>query len=218
MTYTEYVRNYLEQQEQGVPIYTDEIANAVAVDYAINKKKAAAATAVAIKRIMDKGELPDLRFYQKGVYYRTAVTPFGEIGINTEKLIANKYLLPDKGYETGLRLLHHMGLTTQMPTEHLLATNAAKDCVRYDNKLGVSICPPKAPVNSENKTYLQTLDALDLLDKAPIDAQNPYTIIANHIRKNGLQYETLLYYADRFYNRKTIIHLAHTASQKEERP
>jgi hypothetical protein len=218
MTYTEYVRNYLEQQEQGVPIYTDEIANAVAADYAIDKKKAAAATAVAIKRIMDKGELPDLRFYQKGVYYRTAVTPFGEIGINTEKLIANKYLLPDKGYETGLRLLHHMGLTTQMPTEHLLATNAAKDCVRYDNKLGVSICPPKAPVNAENKTYLQTLDALDLLDKAPIDAQNPYTIIANHIRKNGLQYETLLYYADRFYNRKTIIHLAHTASQKEERP
>ena len=218
MTYTEYVRNYLEQQEQGVPIYTDEIANAVAADYSIDKKKAAAATAVAIKRIMDKGELPDLRFYQKGVYYRTAVTPFGEIGINTEKLIANKYLLPDKGYETGLRLLHHMGLTTQMPTEHLLATNAAKDCVRYDNKLGVSICPPKAPVNSENKTYLQTLDALDLLDKAPIDVQNPYTIIANHIRKNGLQYETLLYYADRFYNRKTIIHLAHTASQKEERP
>ena len=218
MTYTEYVRNYLEQQEQGVPIYTDEIANAVAADYAIDKKKAAAATAVAIKRIMDKGELPDLRFYQKGVYYRTAVTPFGEIGINTEKLIANKYLLPDKGYETGLRLLHHMGLTTQMPTEHLLATNAAKDCVRYDNKLGVSICPPKAPVNAENKTYLQTLDALDLLDKAPIDVQNPYTIIANHIRKNGLQYETLLYYADRFYNRKTIIHLAHTASQKEERP
>ena len=218
MTYTEYVRNYLEQQEQGVPIYTDEIANAVAADYAIDKKKAAAATAVAIKRIMDKGELPDLRFYQKGVYYRTAVTPFGEIGINTEKLIANKYLLPDKGYETGLRLLHHMGLTTQMPTEHLLATNAAKDCVRYDNKLGVSICPPKAQVNAENKTYLQTLDALDLLDKAPIDAQNPYTIIANHIRKNGLQYETLLYYADRFYNRKTIIHLAHTASQKEERP
>ena len=218
MTYTEYVRNYLEQQEQGVPIYTDEIANAVAADYAIDKKKAAAATAVAIKRIMDKGELPDLRFYQKGVYYRTAVTPFGEIGINTEKLIANKYLLPDKGYETGLRLLHHMGLTTQMPTEHLLATNAAKDCVRYDNKLGVSICPPKAPVNAENKTYLQTLDALDLLDKAPIDVQNPYTIIANHIRKNGLQYETLLYYADRFYNRKTIIHLAHTANQKEERP
>ena len=217
MTYAEYVRNYLKHQEQGAPIYTDEIADAIAADYEIDKKKAAAATAVAIKRIMDKGELPDLRCYQKGVYYRTVVTPFGETGISREKLIADKYLLPDNGYETGLRLLHHMGLTTQMPTEHLLATNAAKDCVRYDSKLDVSICPPKTPVNAENKAYLQTLDALDLLDKAPVDAQNPYAILADHIHKNGLQYEILLYYADRFYNRKTIIRLAHTASQKEER-
>ncbi len=59
------------------------------------------------------------------------------------------------------------------------------------------------------------LDALDLLDKAPIDAQDPYMILADHIRKNKLQYETLLYYADRYYNRKTIIQLAHTASHKE---
>ncbi len=217
MTYTEYIRNYLDQQRQGTPIYTDEIAEAVAADYGIDKKKAAAATAVAMKRIMDKGGLPDLRCYQKGIYYRTVVTPFGEMGISREKLIANKYLLPDNGYETGLSLLHYMGLTTQMPTEHLLATNTAKDCVRYDSKLGVSICPPKAPVNAGNKAYLQTLDALDLLDRAPVDAQNPYAILAEHIRVNGLRYETLLYYADKYYNRKTIIRLAHTASLKEVR-
>lgn len=215
MTYTEYIRNYLERKDHGTPIYTDELAEAVSAEYGINKKKAAAAAAVAVKRIMDKGELPDLRCYQKGIYYRTADTPFGEMGINREQLIADKYLLHDNGYETGLRLLHHMGLTTQMPTEHLLATNAAKDCIRYDSKLGVSICPPKAPVNAENKAYLQTLDAIDLLDKAPVDVQDPYAILADHIRQNGLQYETLLYYADRYYNRKTIIRLAHTASQKE---
>ena len=216
MTYTEYIRSFLERKDHGTPIYTDELAEAVSAEYGINKKKAAAAAAVAVKRIMDKGELPDLRSYQKGIYYRTADTPFGEMGIDREQLIADKYLLHDNGYETGLRLLHHMGLTTQMPTEHLLATNAAKDCIRYDSKLGVSICPPKAPVNAGNKAYLQTLDALDLLDKAPVDVQNPYTILADHIKQNGLQYETLLYYADRYYNRKTIIRLAHTASQKEQ--
>lgn len=215
MTYAEYIQNYLRQQSHGTPIYTDEIAEAIAVEYEIDKKKAAAAAAVAIKRIMDKGIQPDLRCYQKGIYYRTAVTPFGEIGISREKLIANKYLLPDKGYETGLGLLHHMGLTTQMPAEQLLATNTAKACVRYDSRLGVSICPPKTPVTAENKAYLQTLDALDLLDKAPVDVQNPYSILFDHIRRNNLQYETLLYYADRYYNRKTILQLAHTASQKE---
>ena len=217
MTYTEYVTDYLERQAPGIPIYTDDIATALSIDYELDKKKAAAATSVAVKRVLEKGELSDLRCYQKGIYYRTVVTPFGEMGINREKLIADKYLLPDNGYETGLRLLHDMGLTTQMPAEYLLATNAAKDCVRYDRRLGVSICPPKTPVNAENKAYLQTLDALDLLDKAPVDAENPYTIFAEHIRQNGLKYETLLYYADRYYNRKTVIRLAHTASQKEIR-
>ena len=215
MTYTAYVLNYLKRQSQGTPIYTDEISNAVATDYGIEKKKAAAATAVAIKRIMDKGDLPDLRCYQKGIYYRTISTPFGEMGISREELIAQKYLLPDKGYETGLRLLHHMGLTTQMPAENLLATNVARECVRYDSKLGVSICPPKISINAKNKAYLQTLDALDLLDKAPVDAQDPYAILADHIRRSGLDYETLLYYADKYYPRKTIIRLAHTASRKE---
>lgn len=215
MTYTEYVQNYLERQDCGTPIYTDDITNALAADFGIEKRKAAAATAVAIKRVIDRGNMADLRYYQKGIYYRTATTPFGEIGINQEKLIADKYLLHDNGYETGLRLLHRMGLTTQMPAEHKLATNAVKNCVRYDYKLGVSICPPKTPVNAENKAYLQTLDAIDLLDSAPVDVQDPYTVLADHIRRNGLQYETLLYYAYRYYNRKTIIRLAHTACLKE---
>ena len=135
MTYTDYVQSYLQHQDYGIPIYTDEIAEAVAADYGIEKKNASAATAVAVKRIIDGDKLPDLRCYQKGIYYRTTNTPFGEIGINREKLIARKYLDFDNGYETGLRLLHHLGLTTQMPNEHLLATNAAKDCIRYDKKL-----------------------------------------------------------------------------------
>ena len=57
---------------------------------------------------------------------------------------------------------------------------------------------------------------LDLLEKAPVDAENPYELLADHIRSNGLKYETLLYLADKYYNRKTILQLAHTAGRKEE--
>ena len=57
--------------------------------------------------------------------------------------------------------------------------------------------------------------ALELLDRAPVDADDPYALIADHIRQSGLKYETLLYFADRYYNRKTIIQLAHTAGRKE---
>ncbi|MBR3382691.1 MAG: hypothetical protein IKG85_06630 [Clostridia bacterium] len=216
MTYTAYILDYLEQQTPGDPIYTEKIAGDMAAAFNLPGKKAAAAVAVAVKRLMDGGKVPELRYYQKGIYYRAIITPFGEMGINKEKLIADKYLLPDKGYETGLRLLHHMGLTTQMPTEYLLATNAARDCIRRDEKLGVSICPPKVTINVENKAYLQTLDALELLEKAPVDAEDPYELLAGHIRSKGLKYETLLYFADRYYNRKTILQLAHTAGREEE--
>ena len=212
LTYVSSILDIIKRQSQGTPIYTNEIAEVLAAQFSISKKKAAAATAVAVKRIMDSGFLPDLRCYQKGIYFRTVVTPFGETGISREKLIADKYLLPDCGYETGLGLLHHLGLTTQVPAERVLATNAAKNCTRRDKKLGVAVCPPKTKITAENRAYLQILDAIEFMDKAPVDVQNPYTILADHIRKNGLQYEMLLYYADQYYNRKTIIRLAHTAN------
>ena len=115
MTYIEFVQGFVNNQPQGAPIYTNKIADALAGTYGLEKKKAAAAAAVAVKRIMTGGFIPDLRFYQKGIYYRTASTPFGETGINKEQLIANKYLIHDNGYETGLGLLHSLGLTSQMP-------------------------------------------------------------------------------------------------------
>ena len=215
MTYIEYLQSYIKARKPGDPIYTNQIADDMAIDYGISKEKAAAAVSVAIKRIIDRQQIPELRCYRKGIYYWTVVTPFGEVGINKEQIIAGKYLIPDKGYETGLRLLHHMGLTTQIPAERLLATNAAKNCVRYDKRLDVFICPPKTLIQAGNKEYLQTLDALELLDKAPIDVDEPYSILADHIRQRGLQYETLLYYANNYYSRKTIIQLAHTTSLKE---
>lgn len=213
MTYTEYIRELILQKPIGMPIYTNIIAALLAEKFNLKDKDAALATAVAMKRIMDSKLIPDLRFYQKGIYFRTVITPFGERGINKEKLIADKYLLPDNGYETGFTLLHDIGLATQIPKERVIATNMARDCTRMDKKLGVTIRPPKAEINAENKSYLQTLDALELLDKAPIDAEYPYSVIANHIHKLKLQYEKLLYLADRYYNKNTVIQLAHTAGE-----
>ena len=61
------------------------------------------------------------------------------------------------------------------------ATNIAKYCTHMDKKLGVTIRPQKAEITTENKSYLQMFDALELLDKSPIDAENPYSVIASHI-------------------------------------
>ena len=213
MTYTDYIRELLLQKPIGMPIYTKIIAASLAEKFNLKYKDAVAATAVAMKRIMDSKVIPELRFYQKGIYFRTVTTPFGERGINKESLIADKYLLPDKGYETGFALLHDSGLATQMPKERVIATNMAKDCARKDKKLGVIIRPPKTEINAENTSYLQMLDALELLDKALIDAEHLYSVIASHIHKLKLQYEKLLFLADRYYNKNTVIQLAHTAGE-----
>lgn len=212
MTYMEFVINFISDIDVGLPIYAKRIAAEMSKKEDLFEKEAAAAVAVALKRIMDNNKIPELRLYQKGIYYKTTLTPFGEIGINKEQLIADKYILPHIGYETGLTVMNRMGLTNQIPGERIIATNLAKDCMRTDKRLGVTIRPPKVEITAENKKYLQLLDALELIDKAPIDTEQPYKIIAQHIQKENMQYGKLLACADSNYNKKTVLHLAHTAS------
>lgn len=210
-TYVGYVCEELSKEPVGAPIYTGKIAEKMQKAFNLGPKAAAAAAAVAFKRILDGKAMPDLRFYQKGIYYRTVETPFGERGIDKEHLIAEKYLLPDIGYETGPAILHRMGLTTQMPRGRLLATNVAKDCMRTNKKLGVLVRPPKVAVNAWNKAYLQTLDVLDMIKRTPVDEKHPHLVVARHIEKHNLRYDILLSLAGQYYNRRTVLELAHTA-------
>ena len=213
MGYTEFITNYIRQKEVGQPIYSADIALALAKEYRLPETKAGAAVAVAIKRILDGDPKTKLRFYQKGIYYLTENTPFGEVGINTERLIADKYLSNHQGYETGLTFMNRLGLTTQFPRSRELATNTAKNGTRYDAKLEVVIRPPKVKITAENMLYLQILDAMEDFDKAPVDSDRPYLMMAQYIRKRELQYGALLAYADAYYGKNTLIHLAHTARE-----
>ena len=213
MTYTEYVERYIDRQPMAVPIITAEISKKLEEHFQLPPAKAVAATSVAVKRLMDRKTIPALRFYQKGIYYKTTVTPFGEMGIDKDKLIAHKYLNPNQGYDTGVGLLYRLGLTTQIPNERLIATNAAQDCIRRDEKLNVSICPPRTRITAENKAYLQTLDALEQMDHAPINAEEPYQTLSDYIQRLRLQYGLLLSLADQFYPQRTILQLAHTAAK-----
>ncbi len=215
MTYVDYVCGELKKAKPGMPIFVSRLSEGLAAANELRLPAAAAATSVAVKRIMDSNLIPDLRCYQKGIYYRTAVTPFGELGIDKEQLIAEKYLKPHIGYETGPGLLYRIGLTTQLPRERILATNAAKNGTRLDERLGVIIRPAKTEVNADNKDYLQILDAMDCFGKAPIDAEKPYAVLADHIRRKGLAYEKLLSFADRLYNKNTILQIARTAAEGE---
>lgn len=210
-TYIEFVCELMANQETGKPIYAHEVSRCVAEAYDIPINKAVGAVSVACKRIMDGKMIPDLRFYQKGIYYLVTATPFGETDIDKEQLIIDKYLKNDNGYETGLVVLQKLGLTTQIPNERVIATNKAGGCARMDKKLGVVVRPPKVEINAGNKQYLKMLDVLDILDNAPVDAEQPYKIIGEYIERLGLEYVKLLALANNYYNRNTILQLAHVA-------
>lgn len=215
MTYTQFVKDYIEKQDYGEPIFAEDVASSLATAFGLEQKKASAAVAVAIKRVMDDQKITGLRRYRKGIFFRTRNTAFGEIMIRKGKIIDRKYISPDKGYETGAGLFYRMGLTTHIPSRRMLATNAAHGGTRYDRDLDVAICPAKAYVTAENKGYLRVLDVLYQMDSIPYDAENPYGIVAEYIERSNLRYDMLLSYADRYYNQKTVLRLAHVAARKE---
>lgn len=213
--YVEYVYRLIENQEIGKPIYTRKISRCVAETYNIRLNSAAKVVSVACKNFMDEKIIPELRSYQRGIYYRTLLTPFGEVGIDKEQLIEDRYLKNDSGYETGLIALHRLGLTTQMPNERTLVTNKACGRVRIDRKLGVTVKPPKIEVNATNKQYLKILDLLEILNNAPVDAEHPYKIIGEHIDRLGLEYDELITLANDYYDCNTISQLVHVVMCSE---
>lgn len=211
MTYLEYVRDEIMKYGKAEPIYSKILARELQHEFGMDHDKAVAACAVAVSRIIKDKEIPELRMYQKGIYYLTAQTIFGELGIDTERLIEDKYIRGEMGYEGGLMLLHRAGLTTQVPNERLIVTNKAKNGHRPDKQLNIYIKPPRVTITAKNKAYLQVLDMLELLDDAPVDVENPFEVIAMHVEKRRLDFTGLLALADRHYPCDTVIKIAHLA-------
>ncbi len=210
-TYISFIQGIILEKDIRKPIYVSELSRCVSKEYDLTLEKATAAVSVALKRIMDANSIPELRFYQKGIYYRSVSTPFGDVDIDKEQLIQDKYLYDDNGYEGGLNLLNKLGLTTQIPNKRVLVTNKASDCARTDKKLNVVVRPPKTEINKENKQYLKVLDALDTFEDAPIDVEEPYGVVRNYISQLGLEYSKLLAMANNYYNKNTILQLGKVA-------
>jgi len=50
------------------------------------------------------------------------------------------------------------------------------------------------------------------MKRAPVDEKHPYLVVAGHIEKHKLRYDVLLSLAGHYYNRRTVLELARTAS------
>lgn len=214
VSYILFVKNRIEAFAPGDPIFVSQLGEELSEAYKMEHKKACASATVAVKRLMDTAAMPNLRRFGKGIYFLAKQTVFGEIGINKEKLIEAKYLSNDNGYETGAFMMHKLGLTAWVPEERVFVTNRVQNRVKTDKSLGIVVRPSKVTIDKENRPYLQFLDLLSIYEEIPVDAENPYGILGGIVRTRGLDYGRLLYFADRYYDKNTIVHLAHVAGSE----
>lgn len=150
--------------------------------------------------------------YQKGIYYKTTITPFGKAEISYTELVKRVYLSDGDevfGYETGPSFMNKIGLTTQMPTHTYLATQRARSVAVDKDKL--FLLKPMTKVTKENFRYLQFLDLLDNHMNIKIEAENYSEILRNYIDTYRLDFEKLLSYAKFYRNNKIFIRIAEFA-------
>ena len=207
------ITEYIENADRCMPILSDDIYKYVNDNIPGVKKNI---INEYITRYSAKN--PDFIRYQKGIYYKTVVTPFGKAGINYSALVRRTYITDGTdvyGYETGPSLMNRIGLTTQLPTHTYLATEHLRRSVGV-TKDNLILTKPITSINRDNYRYLQLLDMLDNKLNVKFEADNHLEILRSFINKYKLDFELLLCYA-RFYKNKDIFaRIAELARGKNE--
>ncbi len=153
MVYDYIIDNY----KNGEPIFLSELPGE-SKDYLRQE----------MKRLVDEGRLE--RLYN-GVYYLSYKTILGTKGrISMDKYIEKKYLTVDgktAGYITGLQLANRYGFTTQNPSCYEVCSNEATTKQRKQEIDGntLVIYKPIADITDNNKSALQFLDLMSMIDK-----------------------------------------------------
>ncbi|MCR4894324.1 MAG: hypothetical protein K5911_06290 [Eubacteriales bacterium] len=141
----------------------------------------------------------------RGVYCKRINTPFGDY-VPSKEMIYGRWLVMDGdsviGYETGLSLMNHIGLVSQMPRRKRIATNNYSLPIPKD--VDIEIQKPRATVTDDNYKYLQILDIIDIMEETPIDAAAPEEIIRDRTESAGLVPDRLIFYARKLYPTKTL--------------
>lgn len=153
MVYDYIIKNY----KNGEPIFLSELPGD-SKDYLRQE----------MKKLVDEGKLE--RLYN-GVYFLTYVTILGTKGkVSIDKYIEKRYLGSEAkatGYITGLQLANRYGFTTQNPSCYEVCSNEASTKQRKQEIDGntIVVYKPVAEVTSENKSALQFLDLMSLIDR-----------------------------------------------------
>ena len=148
------IYNYIvENYKNGDPIFFSELPGE-SKDYLRQ----------TMKQLVDDGRLE--RLYN-GVYYLSYQTILGTKGrVSMDRYIEKKYL-NGGGYVTGLQLANKYGFTTQNPSCYEVCSNEATTKQRKQVVDGntIIVYKPVTDITEKNKSVLQFLDLMSMLDK-----------------------------------------------------
>jgi hypothetical protein len=198
------IEDYVKEYPPNQPIYTTRVAEKLAEKYHLQKDQAKKLVNVNLKRLFDKNIVER---FQKGIYYKTIPTPFGNTRLNPTHIVRDQYILKNGdiiGYETDASFLNHIGLTTQMPRYTYIATNLSNRGNERKEKLHIILRKPSTEVTKDNYLYLQILDAIENKNKISIDAKNPSRIYLSYILDCKLDSIKLIAFASKFYPKRVL--------------
>lgn len=201
--YREVLLQYINNQNPEQMILTSQITQYAAKCLGVEEDAIKKTVNVNMARLEKAGYIVRV---SKGIYCRKITTPFGAYTPNKEKLFCEQLLRGEDeiiGYETGLIVLNQMGLVSQMPKNRCIATNLHKK--RVPEGLLIEIQKPATAVNAANFRYLQLLDAIQNMEKAPVDAFNPEEIVRRTARELELRTDLLILMARKYYSQKTLL-------------
>ncbi len=203
--YGEHIADTVRNMPYESAIQTEDIAERLAVKFALPYDKAKTLTNVKLKRMADKGEIERL---QKGVYCHVKQTVFGKVTPSIDEVVVKTLTVQNGtkiGYESGAFLFNKLGLTTLIPRDIEITTN------RYGAKLPeschIKVLKPSAVVTDENWKYLQFIDMLSELSSVHIDAEKPEQLLVQYAQKQQLDGLTLIFTARKHYTSKILLPL-----------
>ncbi len=151
------LQNKIEQIAPRQPILVRNLLKEFPNIYAVD---------MALYRMAKKGQIAR---FDKGIYYKPLKTRLGQLGIDKDALVEQKYLYKDgtlQGYVTGPLIWNQWGLTTQLPKGTWIAMMGIRQ-KKVDETLDLLVIKAKGIATEKTVTALQFLDVLDQLHQIP---------------------------------------------------
>ena len=203
-----YLIDEIKKVELTTPIFVKKIIKKISLELDINFYKTARLSLIALKEIEQENIIPQLRCYEKNIYYKTEMNIFGrEFYINYELLQYGKYIEGYNGYITRHELINSLGLTTFMAAKrYIVSNNVRKTTIEEDGLL--IIVPAFERLNKNNIPYFKLLDVLSILDNVVLDCYvDEYEVIHQKLVPDNMDYSRLKELDNKYYEGKGLKHI-----------